>query len=210
MMFDLRLLSFRNCLINNKTSTQIFGGMMIILEMILFLRFTAWEYWSGSASPVFSPMIPQTRSWKGWKRKGSVNLYRMGNTLGTLLQQVMKVVQSCCNIRPTIRPSAASVAHSLLDILTCAAAGIKNPQQIDEGIKTRVSGLLDTINNKSGRASIGQRLSDEETGDLRALAEQGDPTAAFLFGAAIWYDFVQVQEDIDDILLVDGEERSTG
>jgi len=127
-----------------------------------------------------------------------------------LLQQVMKVVQSCCNIRPTIRPSAASVAHSLLDILTCAAAGIKNPQQIDEGIKTRVSGLLDTINNKSGRASIGQRLSDEETGDLRALAEQGDPTAAFLFGAAIWYDFVQVQEDIDDILLVDGEERSTG
>jgi hypothetical protein len=61
-----------------------------------------------------------------------------------------------------------------------------------------------------GRSSTGQKLSDEEAGDLQALAEQGDPTAAFLFGSAIWYRLVENQEDLDEMLLVDREEISTG
>ena len=127
-----------------------------------------------------------------------------------LVQQVMKVVQSCCNTRPTVRPSAAGVAHSLFDILTCAAAGIEITPQFDELIKIRVSEILDTIDKKTGRSSTGEKLSGEQARDLQTLAEQGDPTAAFLFGSAIWYRLVEAQEDINEMLLVDREEMSIG
>jgi hypothetical protein len=136
-----------------------------------------------------------------WKKNENYNL---------LVQQVMRVVQNCCNTYPTVRPSAAGVAHSLFDILTCAATGIEFAPQINELIKIRVSEILNTIDKKTGKSSTGQKLSDKEAGDLQTLAEQGDPTAAFLFGSAIWYRLVEVQEELDEMLLVNREEMSIG
>jgi hypothetical protein len=142
--------------------------------------------------------------------RGEISWNKNENYDNPLFQEVLRVVQSCCNARPTVRPSAAGVAHSLFDILTCAATRIEIPPKIDGRIKIRVSDLLDTIDKKTGRSSTGQKLSDEEAGDLQALAEQGDPTAAFLFGSAIWYRLVEIQEDLDEMLLVNREEMSTG
>jgi len=126
-----------------------------------------------------------------------------------LLQQVARVVQRCCNPRPTVRPSAAEVTHSLFDILTLVAANIQVAPQINEEVKARVSAILDTV-DKNGTSSIGQKLCESDAEDLRTLAEEGDPTAAFLLGSAIWYGIVEAKENPDEMLMVAGKDNSKG
>jgi hypothetical protein len=217
MMFDLRLQSSRSCPINNTASTQIFGGMVACLNMKPLtenysLGILVWQCASGTFPFDSSDEViegPEAERVRKLISNGEMP-WKKNEKYDPLVKQVMRVVHSCCNTRPAVRPSAASVAHSLFDILTCAATGIDVTPQINELIKIRVSDILDTIDKKTGRSSTGQKLSDEEAGDLQTLAEQGDPTASFLFGSAIWYRLVEVQEDLDEMLLIDREEMSQG
>ena len=123
----------------------------------------------------------------------------------SLLQQVVRVVERCCNLRPDVRPSAADVAHSLFDILTLADLNIDSSPPIDEGVKVRVSELLEKV--KTGSS---EKLDDKCVQDLRSLVTQGDPTAAFFLGSAIWYGLAKPEDDLDQLLLVAGEDHCKG
>lgn len=124
-----------------------------------------------------------------------------------LLKQVAKLVDRCCNLKPNIRPSAADVAHSLFDILTLTTINIDPSPPLDEGVKVRVSQLLDEV-DKTRSLVIPNKLDAKSVQDLRNLVAYGDPTAALLLGSAIWYSLADPDEDLDQLLLVAGEDHS--
>ncbi|CEL05121.1 hypothetical protein ASPCAL06241 [Aspergillus calidoustus] len=99
-----------------------------------------------------------------------------------ILQQVMQVVDSCCNPRYDLRPTAAGVALSLFDIITLSVMGMGLSPQIshNEAVKDRVSKILET-EKTTPEASI----SDSDVKDLVRLADDGDATASYLLGKAV-------------------------
>jgi len=90
----------------------------------------------------------------------------------------------------------------LFDILTLADLNIDSSPPIDEGVKVRVSELLEKV--KTGSS---EKLDDKCVQDLRSLVTQGDPTAAFFLGSAIWYGLAKPEDDLDQLLLVAGEDH---
>jgi hypothetical protein len=126
-----------------------------------------------------------------------------------LLIRIVKVVTRCCSIRPNIRPSAADVAHSLLDILELAAVNIDPTPLLDEGVKVSVSEILDKV-DKTGTRPVSEKLDEKLTQGLRELVTQSDPTASFLYGSAIWYNLTEADEDLDPLILVAGVDYQKG
>jgi hypothetical protein len=122
----------------------------------------------------------------------------------SLLQQVGRLVERCCTFKPNVRPSAADVAHSLFDILMLATLNIHSSPPIDGSVKVRVSEFLEKT-DKSATLPVPEQLSSNDVKDLRNLVMQGDPTAAYLLGSAIWYGLTEPEDALEPLLLVAGE-----
>jgi len=127
----------------------------------------------------------------------------------SLLQQVGRLVERCCNFKPNVRPSAADVAHSLFDILTLAALNIHSSPPIDGSVKARVSEVLEKV-DKNATLPVPEHLGSNDVKDLRDLATQGDPTAAYLLGSAIWYGLTEPEDELEHLILVAGEDHYKG
>ncbi|KAL4983329.1 kinase-like domain-containing protein [Aspergillus falconensis] len=99
-----------------------------------------------------------------------------------ILQQVMQLVDSCCNPRYDLRPTAAVVERSLLDIINLAVIKIGPSPHIsnNEAVKDRVSMILDPKKTTSESS-----ISDSDVEDLVRLADGGDATASYLLGKAV-------------------------
>jgi hypothetical protein len=75
---------------------------------------------------------------------------------------------------------------------------------IQEDVKARVSEMLEKM------PSIGLKLLDEDVEDLQDLVSQGDPTAAFLLGSAIWSGLAPPPDGVDQFLVVAGTDHGKG
>ena len=127
-----------------------------------------------------------------------------GQQAEPLVCQVVRIVESCCNPRPNVRPSAADVARSLWDIMILSSIEVDPAPSIQEGVKARVSEMLEK------EANIGLKLSDKDVEDLQDLVTKGDPTAAFLFGSAIWSGLAQPPDGVQQLLMVIGTDQGEG
>jgi hypothetical protein len=127
-----------------------------------------------------------------------------GQQTDPLIRQVVRLVESCCNPRPNVRPSAADVARSLWDIMILSSIKVDPAPPIQEDVKARVSEMLEKM------PSIGLKLLDEDVEDLQDLVSQGDPTAAFLLGSAIWSGLAPPPDGVDQFLVVAGTDHGKG
>ena len=81
-------------------------------------------------------------------------------------------------------------------------------------MKARVSEMLQRIDKtktETNRSSaILENIDEKSTRDLDNLASNGDATAAFLLGSAIWYGLASPKEDFNLSILVAGQDRGKG
>lgn len=110
-----------------------------------------------------------------------------------LLNQILRLVKSCCNPRPYARPSAALVADQLRSIqnLGPLVSNIINPEEIKEGISTMLA-----------NSTASSQLSESDLLALRLLTLRGDGNAAYLLGLAIKQGRAPADDDVEQLLLV--------
>lgn len=77
---------------------------------------------------------------------------------------------------------------------------------INPEVKARVSEAL----NKPTPTTVETRISDNDKGDLRHLADSGDSVAALLLGSAVWLGLADPEDDFDQFVLVAGKDRLEG
>jgi hypothetical protein len=106
------------------------------------------------------------------------------------------LIRSCCNTNPSIRPSMAFVAQSILHLFTGDGILIDSPEQDPGEARSRVQQVLElaeTANDQDNTVLV--EASDAIF--LRSLSEDGDPVASALLGAAIWRDLVAYDFESD-------------
>ncbi|KAF5720071.1 serine threonine kinase [Fusarium mundagurra] len=132
--------------------------------------------------------------------KGEV-LWSHGDQDSASLQAISRLVKQCCNGHPTSRSSASEVVHSLFEIMTTPAQESNDIASVDgEATKERVAKLLES--------GVDEKLSEPDNSTLRTLADQGDATAAYLLGSAIWKGRADLDEEVQGgLIVVPGKHR---
>lgn len=126
-----------------------------------------------------------------------------------LLAHVSRLVGSCCAPRPSDRPSAAQVEHSLFEMLSRAYIGVDLEPLVDESAKTRVADLLEQVElDKASQSSegISTKLADEDVMSLYSLADGGDSLAALYLGNAILSGLATPKGDDNPLVLIAGRD----
>ena len=219
MTFDMKPQNFRSCSINSTAFTRMSGGRTLIpyrrylrrLKRICSMGILIWQCVSGTFPFGFSREVtegPDAERIRQLILQGSLP-WKEHSHDDSLLQQVGRLVERCCYFKPNVRPSAADVAHSLFDILTLAALNIHSSPPIDGSVKARVSEFLEKV-DKNATLPVPEHLGSNDVKDLRNLATQGDPTAAYLLGSAIWYGLTEPEDELEHLLLVAGEDHHKG
>ena len=126
-----------------------------------------------------------------------------------LLIRVTKIVTECCKPRPNVRPPASYVARRLFEIQESAAVNIDPTASLKEDVKSQVSKILDEA-VELGIEPAPKKLDAQLTQELREFVSQNDPVACFLYGSAIWYNFVDPNEDMDPLILAAGVDYEKG
>ncbi|KAI1827711.1 kinase-like domain-containing protein [Xylaria intraflava] len=121
-----------------------------------------------------------------------------------IVKQVISVCRACCVSVANSRPSAAEVVYRLSDLITSASMSIDPDQSLSEDFRKYVRAAIQAAAKNESRER--SRISRADVELLHALAENGDITAAYLLGTAIWF---QVAEPVntasqDQLLLVAG------
>jgi hypothetical protein len=100
----------------------------------------------------------------------------------------------CWNANPTLRPPAAFVAQTLLDLVVRESVHlpptttVSVPQNVMHAIKTRVS---EAIKNEKGGNKEATGIDPHDARILRQSADLNvDPVSSFLLGAAILYGLI--------------------
>lgn len=129
----------------------------------------------------------------------------------TILRQVSKVIEGCCNPLPKVRPTASKVAHDLFDILILSSIEVEEIPTTDEMLKRRVAELVDQAARtaRSG-APVKDIVSKADAELLQMSAAQGDVTSSYLLGAGLWYGAIRVPDEVQQLILVAEEDRSKG
>ena len=127
---------------------------------------------------------------------------------------VEELVRSCCSQDPKLRPAAKKVANSLLEVITSAKTLLDPRPTVDEEAHKRILGLIKKSQRKESSSSKSDMmLSRQDTSMLRRLAN-GDPTAAYLLGTAIWEGLVDPLDEHDGdgqiIVLITGRDQKHG
>ncbi|KAF1962378.1 kinase-like protein [Byssothecium circinans] len=116
------------------------------------------------------------------------------------LQAIGRLVKRCCSNRPAIRPSATEVVYSILEIISTKSLDSNDHPSIDgDVVKERVSKVLESKDTDS-------QLSKEDSSALRTLACEGDATAAYLLGSAIWKGQADPDDEVEGGLIVVSEQ----
>lgn len=135
---------------------------------------------------------------RGRTSQGEI-LWSLENPESTALRAISRLVEQCCKRRATIRPSATEVVHSLLEIMTIPVLDSNGAAPLDGGeTKERVATMLE-----SGEGE----LSEQDDNALRMLAQQGDATAAYLLGSAVWKGFAHSNGEAQGGLIVVSEKH---
>lgn len=138
--------------------------------------------------------------------------WQVGQSDDMILVQVSQIVRDCCNLDARKRPPADKVEHYLLEILQGASTHIGPPHYIDDEFHGLILKLIDAAAGAHGKYPR-RLLQDDEASRLRTLAENGDPTGAFLLGSAIWHELAKpTAEDYGhvQVLTVAGKDPMTG
>lgn len=117
--------------------------------------------------------------------------------------QIYSIVRDCWNVNPILRPSAAFVAQTILDIvvreLLPASPPTLPPHDILHAIKERVlQGIKD---KKEGSKQESQTINSDDVRTLRQSADLSiDPVSSYLLGTAILYGLIPVHmyDQVDD------------
>jgi hypothetical protein len=125
-------------------------------------------------------------------------------TQDPLRNQVLRLVQSCCHVNPSARPSASQVVDQLWTMLhfSWLQKSVLNLQS-NLDVKHRVSAMLED-------AGSGKRLSNEDLEVLQSCSRQGDATAAYLLGKAIWQEQASPEDDNVQLLLLSVDDAADG
>ncbi|KAK3391180.1 kinase-like domain-containing protein [Podospora didyma] len=110
---------------------------------------------------------------------------------------ILALIRGCCHLAPAIRPSMAFVARSLWLLLSGGSVLIVTPEQDREETKSRVHSILELAEKKAGDQHQTLRVQMQDAEVLRSLADDGDPVASALLGAAIWMDLTDYGVDGD-------------
>lgn len=110
-----------------------------------------------------------------------------------LLNEILFVVESCCNPSPDARPSATQVADKLRRIQNLGPlfSKIGNLEEVKRG-----------VSRKLADKTASTQLSRSEILALRSLSTNGDGTAAYLLGLAIKQDQAAPEENAEQLLLI--------
>ncbi|TGJ86306.1 hypothetical protein E0Z10_g2458 [Xylaria hypoxylon] len=108
-----------------------------------------------------------------------------------IVKQAIILCQACCAPVANSRPSAAEVVYKMSDLVTSATMSIEPDQSLSEDLRDNVRTAIQAAANKENGEK--PRISLEDAKLLHALAENGDITAAYLLGTAIWF---QVTEPV--------------
>ena len=121
-----------------------------------------------------------------------------------LRNQVLRLVKSCCQVKQSARPSAPEVVDQLRAMLNFSWLQ-KNMfrLQSNQEIKDRVSAILEDADTET-------QLTDADVRALHSWGEQGDATAAYLLGLAIWQERARPEEDSDQLLLLSDKHAAQG
>ena len=202
MMQLLRLLNYNSLLGLAETSIQTYGGMLndCILNSnstsFISLGVLIWSCTFG-ALPFAKPGRHELSKHDIEQIKKAIADNQMPwtgmNPENPLLNQVLRVVKSCCNPRPDARPSAKQIEDQLRRIVNLGplVSEVADP----EDIKGAVSLKLKEKKNS-------EPLSEAELQALRALTTSGDGNAAYLLGLAIKEDLAPADDDVEQLLLV--------
>jgi hypothetical protein len=91
----------------------------------------------------------------------------------------------------------AFVARSLWLLLSGGSVLIATPKQDREETKSRVHSILELAEKKVGDQHQTLRVQMQDAEVLRSLADDGDPVASALLGAAIWMGLIDYGVDGD-------------
>lgn len=129
-----------------------------------------------------------------------------------ILEQVCRVVDSCCNRVPTARPTAANVANDLFNIWTLASTQVplEPVHEVDEATKARVAELVEKARTNKHDTTSQDVVSKSEEEILRQAATEGDSTASYLLGAGIWHGVIGIPDDLEELSLVAEADRTKG
>ena len=115
--------------------------------------------------------------------------------------QIYPIIRDCWNANPVLRPSAAFVAQTILDIvvrdLVPGSPATVVPHNILHGIKERVLEAIRT--KKEGKKH--EPIIPDDARTLRQSADLSvDPVSSYLLGAAILYGLIPMheQDDVED------------
>ncbi|KAF3000079.1 hypothetical protein E8E13_002135 [Curvularia kusanoi] len=164
-----------------------------------------WQCATGSppfalADEVFEGSSSGAAAIRDRTSKGEV-LWSCENQDSASLRAISRIVKQCCNGRPTTRPSATEVVHSLLERMTTQVQDSNGISSIDgEATKERVANILESEVKDV-------ELSEQDNSALRILADEGDTTAAYLLGSAIWKGYADPDDEVQGGLIVVSEER---
>ncbi|KAI1277424.1 kinase-like domain-containing protein [Xylaria sp. FL0933] len=122
----------------------------------------------------------------------------------SIMKQTISLCQACCSPVANSRPSAAEVANKLSDLVISADMSIEPNQSLSEDFQSRVR----TTIQAAARSGSGEKphITPDEVQLLRASADNGDFTAAYLLGVAIWHQAAEPvatgsQDDISFVLV---------
>lgn len=110
------------------------------------------------------------------------------------LKFISQLVKRCCNIRPTIRPSATEVVSSLLESMTMLALDSNgNSNGTSSIIGNAVKERADVIIKSK---DMDEKISAEDYSVLCTLADAGDMIAAYLRGSAMWRGHIDLDDEV--------------
>ncbi|KAI1426561.1 kinase-like domain-containing protein [Xylaria sp. FL1777] len=123
-----------------------------------------------------------------------------------ILKQAINLCRACCAPVANSRPSAAEVVYKLSDFITSAIMSIEPDQSLNEDLRDRVRKAIQAAANNGTEDK--PRISPDEVQLLHTCAENGDITAAYLLGTAIWFQAAEpvstTSQDGISLLLVAG------
>lgn len=129
----------------------------------------------------------------------------------SLPSPLSSLIRSCCHTKTSLRPSMAFVAHSLLQLVSSDGVLIEPSEQDPEDVKSRVQEQLGQVEIKPRKQQQVTHVEVNDVDFLRALANDGDPDASALLGAAIWRDLViHDPEDDSNFISLTPEYQSLG
>jgi len=110
------------------------------------------------------------------------------------------------------RPSAAEVTYRLSDLIASANMSVEPAQPLGEDVQDRARKVIQAAANTN--KVEGSRIGKDDVALLCSFAKNGDPTAAYLLGTAIWFEVAEpVAAESDNgfgLLLVAGIDPNIG